>query len=263
MIDPDPPPKSTSSGTQIVLVASGLGDPGSQGVRSSRSSGNRRPGRPGSSRLYPSDLTDCGSSAICDTGVPCLPTSGLSTSRAVDAPYASLGRRRAVPSSRILAIRAVDEGGVPIELHRRYRERPRTMRCISTVEHKPQLDWCSFFFLLARGGTYAVGSTARSITGRDGSLNSASWGNDITGTKSRDLRGFGGQVLVDGPGMVRSPREAPEIDGVVVVSRHPRGRGLPRPAITTDGPRRGGIMTNPPGPRGRYPPGQPAHARTK
>jgi ribosomal protein S12 methylthiotransferase len=85
-----------------------------------------------------------------------------------------------------------------------------------------QLDWCGFFAYSEEDGTYA-----RDLDGKvDASLAAERLAelrelqDDITARRSDDLVGTEQVVLVDQPGVARSHREAPEIDGIVQVPDH-------------------------------------------
>jgi ribosomal protein S12 methylthiotransferase len=82
-----------------------------------------------------------------------------------------------------------------------------------------QLDWCGFFAFSREEGTLAdrltdqvpvglVSSRLAELTERQDA---------ITATRRSALIGAALEVLVDGPGVARSHREAPEIDGIVRV----------------------------------------------
>ena len=82
-----------------------------------------------------------------------------------------------------------------------------------------ELDWCGFFKYSAEEGTYAVGL--------DGAVESSLMNerlaelrelqDDITARRRDALIGTTTKVLVDEPGVARSSREAPEIDGIIEV----------------------------------------------
>jgi len=82
-----------------------------------------------------------------------------------------------------------------------------------------ELDWCGFFKYSAEEGTYAVGL--------DGAVDSSLMNerlaelrelqDDITARRRDALIGTTTKVLVDEPGIARSTREAPEIDGIIEV----------------------------------------------
>jgi ribosomal protein S12 methylthiotransferase len=80
-----------------------------------------------------------------------------------------------------------------------------------------ELDWAGFFPFSPEEGTYAVGLTDqvdRSLAAER--LAECSELQDaVTARRRRDLVGRRVRVLVDSPGVGRSHREAPEIDGVI------------------------------------------------
>jgi ribosomal protein S12 methylthiotransferase len=83
-----------------------------------------------------------------------------------------------------------------------------------------QLDWCGFFAYSREEGTYAAdldGAVPRPLV--DERLAELRERQDaITASRRDELVGSEVEVLVDAPGVARSHREAPEIDGIVVVS---------------------------------------------
>ncbi|MHB8466498.1 MAG: 30S ribosomal protein S12 methylthiotransferase RimO [Acidimicrobiales bacterium] len=88
------------------------------------------------------------------------------------------------------------------------------------------LDWCGFFRFCEEEGTYAAGLADRVpdelMNDRLAELSSLQEG--ITTARRAALVGTRTTVLVDAPGVGRSHREAPEIDGIIVVpSSHPVG----------------------------------------
>ena len=82
------------------------------------------------------------------------------------------------------------------------------------------LDWCGFFAYSREDGTYAADLDGQVPSGlvaeRLAELRSLQ--DDITARRRDDLIGTRLEVLVDEPGIARSTREAPEIDGIVEVS---------------------------------------------
>jgi ribosomal protein S12 methylthiotransferase len=84
---------------------------------------------------------------------------------------------------------------------------------------RAQLDWCGFFAYSAEEGTHAAsldGAVPRSlIDERLAELRGLQ--DDITSARSDGRIGTTVRVLVDQPGVARSSREAPEIDGIVQV----------------------------------------------
>ncbi len=85
-----------------------------------------------------------------------------------------------------------------------------------------QLDWVGLFAFSLEEGTYAAGLPgqvpAALVAER---LRECSELQDaITARKRAELVGTTCRALVDTPGVARSHREAPEIDGVIRVPRH-------------------------------------------
>jgi ribosomal protein S12 methylthiotransferase len=82
-----------------------------------------------------------------------------------------------------------------------------------------ELDWCGFFAFSEEVGTYATGLDgavpAPLVAERLAELRSLQ--DDITAVRRDALIGTTQRVLVDAPGIARSHREAPEIDGVIQV----------------------------------------------
>ena len=89
------------------------------------------------------------------------------------------------------------------------------------------LDWVGFFPFSPEEGTYATGPHG---PGRPGALAAerlaecAELQDAITARRRRELIGSRLRVLVDEPGVARSHREAPEIDGVIRVPGAAAGR---------------------------------------
>jgi len=82
-----------------------------------------------------------------------------------------------------------------------------------------QLDWCGFFRYSAEEGTYAAGLDGVVDGGlMDDRLSELrELQDEITARKRDALIGERVTVLVDEPGVARSTREAPEIDGIIEV----------------------------------------------
>jgi ribosomal protein S12 methylthiotransferase len=82
-----------------------------------------------------------------------------------------------------------------------------------------QLDWCGFFSYSREDGTYAAdldGAVAPELVAeRLAELRELQ--DEITALRRDELVGTTVEVLVDAPGVARSHREAPEIDGIVAV----------------------------------------------
>lgn len=170
--------------------------------------------------LYPSDLTDQLIGAVCDTGVPYFDLSLQHVSRPL------LRRMRRWGEGQVFLDRMADI---------RRREPDAAFRSnfivgypgeteadhdllLSFVE-EARLDWCGFFAYSAEEGTYAADLdqvVPRTLI--DERLQELSVLQDGITTESRDaLIGSTIEVLVDSPGVARSHREAPEIDGIVTV----------------------------------------------
>ncbi|MFL6204935.1 MAG: 30S ribosomal protein S12 methylthiotransferase RimO [Acidimicrobiales bacterium] len=102
-----------------------------------------------------------------------------------------------------------------------------------------QLDWCGFFAYSREEGTYAAeldGVVSRSLVQeRLGELRERQ--DAITAARRDELVGSEVEVLVDAPGVARSHREAPEIDGIVVVPDELEAGAFHRVRITgAEGP---------------------------
>ena len=85
-----------------------------------------------------------------------------------------------------------------------------------------EVDWCGFFAYSPEEGTYAAdldGQVPEALVSeRLAELRELQDG--ITARKRDQLLGREVEVLVDTPGVARSHREAPEIDGIVGVPDH-------------------------------------------
>ena len=170
--------------------------------------------------LYPSDLSDELIEAILDTDVAYFDLSLQHVSKA------HLRRMRRWGDgqrflSRIDDIRSREADavfrsnfivGYPGETEADHDE------LLSFVE-QAQLDWCGFFAYSPEEGTHAVGLPDRVAEDvmqlRLAELRELQ--DDITARRRDDCIGTTQRVLVDEPGVARSHREAPEIDGVVNV----------------------------------------------
>ena len=170
--------------------------------------------------LYPSDLNDDLIDAICATGVPYFDLSLQHVSRPLLRRMRRWGDgqrflariesiRRREPEA---AFRSNFIVGYPGETED---DHDRLLRFVEEA----QLDWCGFFAYSEEAGTYS--STLDGIV--DENLRSerlAEMGElqDAITARRRDLLvGCRVEVLVDEPGVGRTHREAPEIDGVVEV----------------------------------------------
>jgi ribosomal protein S12 methylthiotransferase len=170
--------------------------------------------------LYPSDLTDALVDAILATGVAYFDLSLQHVSK----PLLRRMRRwgdgdrflRRIQQIRALAPHAAFRSnfivGYPGETERDHDE------LLAFVE-AAQLDWCGFFAFSLEEGTHAAtldGQVPAALAGeRLAELRELQ---DRITTSRRDmLLGTATRVLVDEPGLARSTREAPEIDGIIEV----------------------------------------------
>ena len=172
--------------------------------------------------LYPSDLTDELIDAICATGVPYFDLSLQHASRPLLRRMRRWGDgdrflrriddiRRRVPEA---AFRSNFIVGYPGETED---DHDRLLSFVAAAD----LDWCGFFAYSEEQGTYATqldGQVeARLVQERLAELGELQDG--ITARRRDALIGSVVEVLVDAPGVARSHREAPEIDGIVSVPR--------------------------------------------
>ncbi len=170
--------------------------------------------------LYPSDLSDELIDVICATGVPYFDLSLQHVNKRLLRRMRRWGDgARFLRRIEDIRARAPDAAfrsnfivGYPGETETDHDE------LLAFIE-AAQLDWCGFFAYSREEGTYAAGldgavpeplvhERLRELT----ELQDA-----ITAARRDDLIGTSLDVLVDRPGVARSHREAPEIDGVVLV----------------------------------------------
>ena len=170
--------------------------------------------------LYPSDLSDDLIEAILDTGVPYFDLSLQHVSKA------HLRRMRRWGDAerfieRIDRIRAMAPDatfrsnfivGYPGETEEDHDELLRFVE-------RAQLDWCGFFTFSPEEGTHAMTLPDHVPTGlmEDRIAELREMQDEITSARRDNLLGETVRVLVDEPGLARSFREAPEIDGMVQV----------------------------------------------
>jgi ribosomal protein S12 methylthiotransferase len=170
--------------------------------------------------LYPSDLTDRLIDAIVATGVPYFDLS----LQHVSAPLVRRMRRwgdgdrflRRIADIRARAPEAAFRSnfivGYPGETEADHDQ-------LLAFVRDAQLDWCGFFAYSPEAGTYAAdldGEVDRELVAeRLAELRELQ--DRITAARRDALVGEVVEVLVDAPGVARSHREAPEIDGVITV----------------------------------------------
>ena len=171
--------------------------------------------------LYPSDLSDDLIEAILETGVPYFDLSLQHVSKA------HLRRMRRWGDAdrfieRIDRIREMSPGatfrsnfivGYPGETEEDHDELLRFVE-------RAQLDWCGFFTFSPEDGTHAMTLPDHVPTGlmEDRIAELREMQDEITSARRDNLLGETVRVLVDEPGLARSYREAPEIDGMVQVA---------------------------------------------
>jgi len=190
--------------------------------------------------LYPSELTDRLVDTIIATGVPYFDLSLQHVSPPLVRRMRRWGDgerfleriegiRRAAPEA---AFRSNFIVGYPGETEADHDQ------LLAFVE-QAQVDWCGFFAYSQEAGTYAAdldGTVPRELVGeRLAELREKQ--DAITAARRDALVGDVVEVLVDAPGIARSHREAPEIDGIITVPEHLEVGALQRVRITgAEGP---------------------------
>lgn len=168
--------------------------------------------------LYPSDLTDALVDAICATGVPYFDLSLQHVSRPLLRRMKRWGDGERF-LARIEAIRARDPDaafrsnfivGYPGETDD---DHDALLRFVEDA----QLDWCGFFTYSEEDGTLAATQDRKVDVSlmRERHIELTELQDRITASRRDALIGATVEVLVDEPGVGRTHREAPEIDGVV------------------------------------------------
>ena len=211
---------------EIVLVAQDLASYGRDQGRGERrivplvEAVSQRAARTRLLYLYPSDLNDALIDAVCATGVPYFDLS----LQHVSAPLLRRMRRWGDGGrflARIEAIRRREPEaafrsnfivGYPTETEE---DHDRLLRFVEEA----RLDWCGFFAYSEEAGTYSSELEGKVDAGlRSERLAELGELQDAITAERRDLLvGRRVEVLVDEPGVGRTHREAPEIDGVVHV----------------------------------------------
>jgi ribosomal protein S12 methylthiotransferase len=170
--------------------------------------------------LYPSELTDGLIDVIGDTGCPYFDLSLQHVSRAHLRRMRRFGDGRRF-AERIEAIRDRHPEaafrssfivGYPGETEE---DHDSLLAFLETAD----LDWAGFFPFSEEPGTYAAGLAGKvdPALAAERLAEAAEIQDGVTARRRRALVGTVTTVLVDSPGVARSHREAPEIDGVVVV----------------------------------------------
>lgn len=173
--------------------------------------------------LYPSDLSDELIDAILETGVPYFDLSLQHASkehlrrmkRWGDGPRFLERIERIRTMSPSAAFRSNFIVGYPGETEEDHDQ-------LMSFVQNAQLDWCGFFAFSPEEGTHAINLPDRVDEGlmneRLAELRELQ--DNITAERRDLLLGETIEVLVDEPGIARSFREAPEIDGVVQLPDH-------------------------------------------
>jgi ribosomal protein S12 methylthiotransferase len=190
--------------------------------------------------LYPSELTDRLVDTIIATGVPYFDLSLQHVSPPLVRRMRRWGDgerfleriegiRRAAPDA---AFRSNFIVGYPGETEADHDQ------LLAFVE-EAQVDWCGFFAYSQEDGTYAAdldGTVPRELMAeRLAELREKQ--DAITAARRDALVGEVVDVLVDAPGIARSHREAPEIDGIITVPEHLEVGALHQVRITgAEGP---------------------------
>jgi ribosomal protein S12 methylthiotransferase len=173
--------------------------------------------------LYPSDLTARLIDAILATGVPYFDLS----LQHVSAPLVRRMRRWGDGDRFLARIDAIRQQAPEAAFRSSFivgypGETEADHDLLLEFLEAAQLDWCGFFAYSREDGTHAAdldGVVPRPLV--DERLAELRQRQDaITAARCDDLVGAEVAVLVDAPGEARSHREAPEIDGIVVVPEH-------------------------------------------
>ncbi|HEX4902671.1 MAG TPA: 30S ribosomal protein S12 methylthiotransferase RimO [Acidimicrobiales bacterium] len=173
--------------------------------------------------LYPSELTDGLIDAICATGVPYFDLSLQHVSR----PLVRRMRRWGDGERYLERIRAIREREPDAAFRSNFivgypGETEADHDALLAFVEEARLDWCGFFRYSEEDGTYAAdldGAVPDALVA-DRLFELRDLQDDITAARRDELVGRTVSVLVDEPGVGRSHREAPEIDGVVTVPAH-------------------------------------------
>ncbi|MDP1803765.1 MAG: radical SAM protein, partial [Acidimicrobiales bacterium] len=185
--------------------------------------------------LYPSELDDRLVEVICRTGVPYFDLSLQHASKPLLRRMRRWGDgdrflrriddiRRREPTA---AFRSSFIVGYPGETEEDHDELLRFVE-------EAQLDWAGFFSYSREDGTYAADLDGTVDAGlvAERLLELSELQDRITAVRRSDLIGEITEVLVDEPGVGRSHREAPEIDGIIAVPEDLPVGGFAKVTIT-------------------------------
>ena len=229
---------------EVVLVAQDLAsfgrDTGRRAIETLVDEVSKRVARVRLLYLYPSELSDGLIDTMGNTGCPYFDLSLQHVSRSLlrrmrrwgdgDRFLERIGRIRDVQPT--AAMRSSFIVGYPGETED---DHDRLLAFLEAAE----LDWAGFFAFSPEEGTYAVGLDAQVPTALIAErLAECSEVQDrITAVRRIALVGTEARVLVDEPGVARSHREAPEIDGIVrVADSLPAGSWLDVLIVDAEGP---------------------------
>ena len=170
--------------------------------------------------LYPSELNDSLIDAICRTGVPYFDLSLQHVSR----PLVRRMRRWGDGDKYLERIHTIREREPDAAFRSNFivgypGETEADHDALLRFVEEAQLDWCGFFSYSEEEGTYSAdldGHVPEALM-RDRLAELRGMQDDITAARRDALVGSTVSVLVDEPGGGRTHREAPEIDGVVIV----------------------------------------------
>ncbi len=190
--------------------------------------------------LYPSDLTDELIDTVCRSGVPYFDLSLQHVSRPLLRAMRRWGSgeqfidriadiRKREPAATFRSNFIVGYPGETEQDHDR----------LLTFVEEARLDWCGFFAYSEEEGTHGAGLDGKvPTTLRDERLAELRALQDrITSEKRDAMIGRRLSVLVDRPGIARSPAEAPEIDGIITVPDDlPVGRFATVEVVAAEGP---------------------------
>lgn len=170
--------------------------------------------------LYPSDLSEQLIDTICATGVPYFDLSLQHVSRPLMKKMRRWGSgeiflerideiRRREPEA---AFRSNFIVGYPGETEA---DHDHLLEFVAAA----RLDWCGFFRYSEEQGTYAcdLGGKVDAALVDERLAELSELQDEITAEKRDELIGRRVRALVDSPGIARSHREAPEIDGLILV----------------------------------------------
>ncbi|HEY2333328.1 MAG TPA: 30S ribosomal protein S12 methylthiotransferase RimO [Acidimicrobiales bacterium] len=170
--------------------------------------------------LYPSELNDRLVDAVAATGVPYFDLSLQHVSR----PLLRRMRRWGDGDRFLERIRSIRAAHPEATFRSNFivgypGETEADHDALLAFVAEAQLDWCGFFSYSAEAGTYATGLDgevpARLVAERLVELTERQ--DRITASRRDQLIGRTVEVLVDAPGIGRTHREAPEIDGIVSI----------------------------------------------